>query len=204
MKIDRRVDQYIINAAPFAQPILNHLRQIIHTTVPDVVETIKWGFPNFENKGKILCSFAAFKKHCAFGFWNGKDLPDPDGILEQVGKTAMGFLGKITSLEDLPADKILIKYIKNAVKISESLIENPVKTPIKKETKALLIPDYFLKALKTNLNAKQTFDAFSYSCKKEYVEWVTDAKTEATRNKRMLSTIEMLAEGKQKNWKYQK
>ncbi|HRE98351.1 MAG TPA: DUF1801 domain-containing protein, partial [Flavobacteriales bacterium] len=95
------VDRYIAKSSPFAQPIMNHLRDLVHQTCPEAVEVIKWGFPNFEYKGN-LCSMAAFKEHCTFGFWRGIELPDPEGLLERIGKTAMGNLGKLKKIEDLP------------------------------------------------------------------------------------------------------
>src|SRR5687768_13818661 len=104
---DKRIDAYILAAAPFAQPILNHLRELVHAACPDVEESMKWSFPHFNYNGEILCSMASFKKHCSFGFWKASLLPDPDGLLQIVGKTAMGSLGQITSMDDLPSDRIL-------------------------------------------------------------------------------------------------
>jgi len=117
---DKRIDHYIGNAALFAQPVLNYLRELVHAVCPDVQETMKWSMPYFEYKGGILCWMAAFTKHCAFGFWRASDMSDPNKILETVEKTAMGSFGKITSLDDLPSDKILIKYIREAAKLNRN------------------------------------------------------------------------------------
>ena len=117
---DKRIDQYIKNSASFAQPILLHLRDLIHRSHPDVEETIKWSMPFFVHEGKILCFMASFKQHCSFGFWKSENLHDPDHILQKVGKTAMGSLGKIRSMEDLPSDKVMIDYIKRAGKAVRS------------------------------------------------------------------------------------
>ena len=202
-KRDKRIDVYIANAAPFAQPILNHLRELVHTACPDVEETMKWSFPHFDYSGEILCSMASFKKHCSFGFWKATLLSDPDQLLEVVGKTSMGSLGQITALSDLPSDRILIKYIKEAAKLNKDGIKiaSKAKTPVKKE---LQVPDYFKKALQQNKKALKTFDEFSNSNKKEYVEWVTGAKTEETREKRLETAIEWMSEGKIRHWKYVK
>jgi uncharacterized protein YdeI (YjbR/CyaY-like superfamily) len=198
---DLRVDAFIERSAPFAQPIMNHLRELIHKACPDVEETWKWSFPHFMYKGSILCSMAAFKAHCSFGFWKAAIMPDPDGILTTVGKTAMGHLGQIRDLKDLPKDKILKAYIKEAMRLNDEGIDVPRK-PKTGEKKELETPGYFITALKKNKLALKTFGAFSYSNKKEYVEWVTEAKTEATQEKRLAQAIEWLAEGKVRNWKY--
>lgn len=115
MNQDPRIDAYIAGSAPFAVPVLQHLRQVIHNAVPDIEETIKWGFPHFTRGGKIICSMAAFKQHCAFTFWKGDLLEDPHQILEKVGRTAMGHLGRIKRPEDLPDSRLLTEYIQRAV-----------------------------------------------------------------------------------------
>jgi len=199
---DIRIDNYISKAEEFAKPILDHLRSLVHEVVSGVDEDIKWGFPHFLYNGNILCSMAAFKKHCAFTFWNGKYLKDVHKILEIENKTSMGDLGKITSLADLPGDKILKRYIKEA-----SVIDKPKKVaPVKKTDieKKLIIPDILMDELNNNVKAKETFSNFSYSNKKDYVEWITEAKTYATQQKRLLTAVQWLSEGKDRNWKYRK
>lgn len=194
------VDEYIEKAADFAKPILVHLRKLVHQACPNVNETIKWGFPNFENKG-ILCSMAAFKKHCAFTFWKASIMKDPQKIFSQVGTTAMGQLGKIEKLSDLPSDSILLQYLNEAVQLNEEGVKVS-KTSKGSQNKDLEVPDYINKALLENENANKNFNSFSYSLKKEYLEWISEAKTEATRNKRIATAIEWIAEGKERNWKY--
>lgn len=198
-----KVDAYIEKADDFAKPILNHLRELVHKTCPDVQETIKWGMPIFEYSGSIMCNMAAFKAHCAFGFWKGSIMKDPHGIMADVGNTAMGSFGRVTSLKDLPNDKIIVEYIKEAMILNEKGIKVP-KKPTEKTKKELVTPDFLIEALKRNKKAKETWDNFSYSHHKEYIEWLTEAKTESTRLKRLDKTIELLEEGKQKHWKYQK
>lgn len=198
---DKRIDAYIAKSAPFAQAILQHLRALVHKAVPQVTETIKWGMPFFEYEGQ-LCNMAAFKQHCAFGFWKASLMKDPEGLLQQMEKSAMGHLGQIRGLEDLPADKILLAYIKQAAALNEQGIKAPAKTP--KAQEALEVPDYLKKALAKNKAAAKTFEGFSYSNKKEYLEWLTEAKTEDTRIKRLNTAIEWMAEGKSRNWKYMK
>jgi uncharacterized protein YdeI (YjbR/CyaY-like superfamily) len=198
---DKRVDAYIEKSADFAKPILNHLRALIHKASPEINETIKWSFPVFDHKGTV-CHFASFKQHCAFGFWKGSLLPDPENILEDHRDSAMSQFGRITSIKDLPSDEILIQYIRNAVVLNET----GVKLLAKKKTTAaeVEVPEYFSGQLSTNPLARSTFENFSNSHKKEYLEWLAEAKTEATRQKRMETAIEWLGEGKSRNWKYNK
>jgi uncharacterized protein YdeI (YjbR/CyaY-like superfamily) len=198
-----RIDEYISKAAPFAQPILTHLRKLIHKACSTVHETIKWSFPNFMYNKAILCSMASFKQHCSFGFWHASLLKDPHNILVFGERSAMGHLGAIRSLADLPKDDILIAYLQEAMQ----LIDKGTKPP-KKDKPAvpqpLEIPDYLQEALEANTLANTHFYSFSPSQKKEYVQWITEAKTDATRNKRMTTAIEWLQEGKTRNWKYEK
>jgi uncharacterized protein YdeI (YjbR/CyaY-like superfamily) len=199
---DPRIDTYIDKSADFAKPILIHLRELVHTACPDVEEGIKWGFPHFMHKG-ILCSMASFKGHCAFGFWKRGVLSSVMG--EDASEEAMGQFGRITALSDLPKDRMMIKYIKTAVRLNNEEIKTAsAPAPRPKEKRDLDIPDYFMAALKKNKKALKTFEGFSYSSRKEYVEWVTEAKTEATRAKRLETAVEWMAEGKVRHWKYQK
>lgn len=203
MKTDKRIDAYILNAKEFAQPILIHLRALVHAACPEVEETIKWGFPHFDYKSEMMCSMAAFKQHAVFGFWKANLMKDP--ILHQTAKSevAMGHLGRITSLSDLPSDKKIIAYIKEAMKLNDLGIKVQKKEK-QKDVEPIQTPDYFLAALKKNQSAKKTFELFSPSCKKEYVDWIKDAKTEVTRNKRLTQALEWMAEGKKRNWKYER
>lgn len=196
--LDPRIDAYIEKSADFAQPILTHLRKLVHKACPEVKETIKWSMPSFEYKG-ILCGFAAFKQHATFGFWKQK-LMETDAFPAE--KTAMGSFGRIESKKDLPADKVIIGLVHQAMELNEKGIKPAKKKPAAK--KELLVPEVLANALKKNKAARETFDNFPYSCKKEYVEWITEAKTDATRDKRLATTLEWLAEGKRRNWKYEK
>lgn len=197
-----KIDHYILNAAPFARPVLIHLRELVHLACPDTEEKIKWGFPHFDYKGP-MCSMAAFKQHCAFTFWKADLLEDPHKVLDKNRTEAMGHLGKITSLSDLPKDEFMIDLIKKAMDLNEKGIKLPQK-PKPAEKKELEIPGWFKEALKSNPAALETFERFSYSHKKEYVDWVREAKREETRLERMKKTLALLAEGKSRNWKYQK
>lgn len=196
--VDPRIDAYIEKSAEFAKPVLVHLRKLIHKACPQVTETLKWSMPSFEYKG-ILCGFAAFKQHCTFGFWK-QSLMETDAFPKN--KTAMGSFGRITSLDDLPSDKVMIDLIKQAAELNDKGVKVPKRpVPVKKE---LVIPGDLTKALSKNRTAKAAFEKFSYSHKKEYVEWIEEAKTEPTRNKRLATTVEWLSEGKSRNWKYEK
>lgn len=199
MTTDKRVDAYIAKAPEFAKPILNFIRATVHEAVPEAEETMKWSMPSFEYKG-ILCGMAAFKAHCALVLWKSKHIL-PDG---QKSAGAMGAFGRLTSVKDLPSKKVLIGYFKKAKELNEAGIGSPVAARVKKEKKELVIPPYFVSALKKDKKAKATFDGFTYSKQRDYVEWVTEAKTEETRKKRLTTSMEWLAEGKSRMWKYER
>ena len=194
---DPRVDAYIDKSRDFAKPILNHIRALVHEAFPEIEETIKWSFPNFVYKGPV-CHMASFNEHCAFGFWK-------QSLLETAAfpaeKTAMGSFGRITSLDELPDDETIKKLILGAVELNEKGIK--VARPVSKERAELVVPDILNASLASNELAAETFNNFPYSKKKEYVTWITEAKTDATRDKRLATTIEWLAEGKSRNWKYE-
>lgn len=201
---DPRIDAYIANAAEFARPVMEHIRKLVHKAVPGVQETMKWSFPHFEYHGAILCSMAAFKAHCVFGFWKAGLMKDPHGILRVVDKNSMGHFDRMTSKKDLPSDKVLVEYIKEAAQLNEAGVKKPA--PVKKAITAaqLTVPAGLAAALKKATKAKQNFDALPPSHRKEYIEWINEAKTDATRDKRIATTVEWLTEGKSRNWKYAK
>jgi uncharacterized protein YdeI (YjbR/CyaY-like superfamily) len=194
---DPRIDTYIANSTDFAKPILDHIRKLVHATCPDVEETLKWRSPHFMYKG-ILCGMASFKNHCAFGFWKGAMILGKHG---RKTEEAMGQFGRITNVSDLPKDEVLVHYIKEAIKLNDTGAKLPAKSK-SKERKELNIPDYFTAALRKNKGAWTTFESFSHSNKKEYVEWMTEAKSEETRKKRLEIAIEWISQGKVRNWKY--
>jgi uncharacterized protein YdeI (YjbR/CyaY-like superfamily) len=199
-----RVDEYIAKAADFAKPILEHVRELVHKGCPEVEETIKWGMPSFEYKGPFF-GIASFKEHCSIGFWKFKLLKDPSHYLSprfNQGGEAMGNFGKLKSLKDLPPNKVLLDFIRQAKKLNDEGVRLPPRT--KKANKPLVVPTYFSTALKANKNALATFNAFSPSNKREYVMWVTEAKTETTREKRLKTALKWMVQGKIRNWKYLK
>ena len=197
---DPRVDAYIAKSADFAQPILTHLRELVHAACPDVEETLRWSMPSFTYAGGILCQMAAFKQHCAFGFWKGSLIVPSDGANNE---TAMGQFGRITKLSELPSKKILTGYIKQAMKLNEEGVKIPERIKPDKPRPAPATPDDLATALKENKAARTAWDAFSPSCKREYVDWIVEAKREETRLKRVAQAVEWMGEGKQRNWKYQ-
>ena len=199
--IDPRIDAYVEKKADFAKPVLKHLRQLVHKACPGVEETIKWGMPYFDYKGNALCGMAAFKEHCTFLFWKARLLKDPKKILQVEERGAMGNFDRITSLKDLPSDKILIAYIKEAAKLNE----NDIKLPPRKKAAVveLKMPLDFAAALKKNKKAQTVFQNFPEGKKKEYIVWITEAKTEPTKIKRIETAVEWIAEGKGRNWKYE-
>jgi len=176
---DPRIDDYIARSADFARPVLEHLRKLIHKAWPDVEETIKWSMPFFQNNGAPLCNMAAFKEHCAFGFWNATLLKDPEGILQVKDKNAMGHLDRITSKKDLPVDKILLAYIREAAELNEKGVKKP--KPVAAPKKELPVPPALTTALKKNKKALAAFEGFSPSHRREYIEWITEAKREEIR-----------------------
>jgi uncharacterized protein YdeI (YjbR/CyaY-like superfamily) len=198
-KKDKRIDAYIASAPAFAKPILQHLRGLVHAGCPDVEESMKWSRPHFMYKG-LMCCMSAFKEHCAFGFWLGEMVLGEKGKWSEENE-GMGHFGRITSLADLPSDKEIVAYVKKAAQLNESGAKRPA-PPRQSGPKELIIPDYLVASLKKNPKAQATFEAFSYSHKKEYVEWITEAKREETRQKRVETMLTWLAEGKSRHWKY--
>jgi len=197
-KKDPRIDTYIAEAAPFARPILKHLRKVIHQGCPNAVETIKWNSPFIDYRG-LLCGFAAFKAHCALFFWRGIEV----GHLLPKTNTAdagMGQFGKISSLADLPKDSVLLACVRSAVAQRDAPDSKPKRT--KKPAKEMPVPPDLKKELAANASAAATFNKFSPSNRREYIEWITEAKRPATRQQRLKTTLEWLAEGKPRNWKY--
>lgn len=192
MKKDPRVDAYIKKAQPFARPILTRLRKLVHKASPDIEETIKWRMPFFEYKGPVAM-MASFKQHAVFGFWKGQLL------FGKENQGAMGHFGRMTSMKDLPPDKKLIGYIKKAAALNERGIEKKRRP---RGTQKVSVPADLKAALVRNAKARKTFESFSYSHKKEYVEWITDAKRDETRKKRLKTAIQWLAQGKPQNWRY--
>jgi uncharacterized protein YdeI (YjbR/CyaY-like superfamily) len=201
-----RIDAYIAKSKPFAQPILNHIRELVHKACPGVRETIKWSRPFFEYKGVILGNMSAFKEHCSFGFW-GEEISAVLRDAKVLQPDAMGSLGRITRIEDLPSNKQLLSLLRQAVAFIDSgQYTSPIAARhrvVKAPTPAVEAPSEFTKALKANKKASAAFAAFSPSCKREYVEWIADAKRVETRDKRIATAIEWIGEGKQRNWKYQ-
>ena len=198
---DPRVDAYIEKAQPFAKPILKHLRSVVHSACPDVEETMKWSFPHFDYKG-IFCAMAGFKQHCTFGFWKGSLLRGRVKGMPAGGEESMGQFGRITSLADLPSERTLKAIVKAAAKLNDENVVVPRRKA--KPKPPLKVPAYFTAALRKNKEALAAFDAFPPSHRREYVEWVTEAKTEETRARRLATALEWIAEGKGRNWKYQK
>jgi len=197
--VDKRIDAYIENSAEFAQPILKHLRTVVHEACPEVEETMKWGFPYFMYQG-MLCGMASFKKHCGFGFWKAKQMSEIHGSPGE----AMGDFGRILKIKDLPTKTVLKRLIKQAMAINDKLVPTSPAPKLKRNARPeLLPPEAFLKALAKNKKAKITFDGFSPGHRREYVEWILEAKRQETASKRIEASIEFLSEGKRRNWKYE-
>ena len=196
MKTDPRIDAYIDDkAADFAKPILRHLRAMVHEACPDCEETLKWSMPSFLYKGKILAGMASFKAHATFGFWNDTMLQE-----DEKNRSAMGQFGRLTSVDDLPPRDALIELTRRSM----ALIDSGAKVERQRTPKAeLSVPQDLQAAIEGSPAAKATWDAFPPSCKREYVEWVTEAKRDETRAKRLAQIIAQLEEGKKRHWKYE-
>lgn len=199
-----QVDEYIASAAPFAQPILNHIRELVHKALPEVEEDIKWSMPFFIYRGLILGNMAAFKQHCALGLWGREAAADlrADGV---YSREAMGVLGKLTSLDDLPSDRALAAYLRTAA----AAIATGARTKNYSRAKPSTpkpppeVPASLAAALKKNKSAAAQFAAMAPGCKREYCELIAEAKRDDTRDKRVATAVEWIAEGKRRNWKYE-
>ena len=196
MKTDPRIDAYIDDkAADFAKPILRHLRAMVHEACPDCEETLKWSMPTFMYKGKILAGMASFKAHATFGYWNDTMLQ-----ADEKNRSAMGQFGRLTSVDDLPSRDALVELTRRSM----ALVDSGAKVERQRAPKAeLTVPQDLQAAIDAAPSARATWDAFSPSCQREYVEWVTEAKRDETRTKRLNQTVEWLKEGKKRNWKYE-
>jgi len=196
-KKDPRIDAYIANARPFAQPILRHLRKLFHQGCPDLEETIKWGMPHFDYQGEMMAGMSAFKEHCGFGFWKASLL----FATEDKSPEAIGQFGRIRTLKDLPSDAKIVKLVRAAAKLNQDGIK--VKRPKAKPRPVLAVPADLAKALAKSRKAKAAFEAFAPSQRREYIEWLLEARREETRQRRLETALEWIAEGKPRHWKYQ-
>jgi Uncharacterized protein conserved in bacteria len=196
---DPRIDAYIARQADFARPILDHVREVVHEACPGVEETMKWSAPSFMHAGTILCGMAAFKQHASFGYWKhalvvGDDQP----------RNGMGSYGKLTSVAELPPKQQLLAHIRKAVQLNEAGIRSPAVSRNAKSKPPVTVPEDLSAPLRRNAKAKATFDGFPPGQQREYVEWITEAKRDETRQKRLVQAVEWMAEGKRRNWKYER
>lgn len=194
------VDAYISRQQPFARPILTHLRAVVHAACPEVTEGIKWGMPCFDHHG-LLCNMAAFKAHAAFGFWKEKLLRDQQAGLPAPAVAAMGSFGRLTSVRDLPAKAVLLKLVRAAMRLNEAGVPRAPKAPARAST-AVHPPAWFMARVRANRKALATWTGFAPGHRREYLAWVTEAKTAPTRERRLATTVAWLAEGKRHNWRY--
>ena len=197
-----KVDAYLAAAEDFAKPIMTHLRALLHTTCPEVVEEMKWGIPHFDYKGEMMCIFAASKKHCSFGFWKDALMVDPRFQANSSLPAIKRYMGRLTKLSDLPSDEELTGFIREAMALNENGVKLPpreVKTP-----KVLAMPPEFAACLAQNPTAQAAFASRSDAFRKDYLIWITDAKTDATRQKRIDEAVGWIADGKGRFWKYEK
>jgi uncharacterized protein YdeI (YjbR/CyaY-like superfamily) len=198
-RTDRRVDAYILRSAEFARPILRYVRGVVHDGCPEVEETIKWGFPHFVHHG-ILCSMASFKAHCALTFWKGKVLAERVPGMPGATGEAMGQFGRLTAIRDLPSRTVLLRLVREASRLNEGGIKAPARP--RPATKAVRAPADLLAALRNSPEARAGWDSLTPGQKREYIEWITEAKRDETRRRRLATAVEWMAEGRIRNWKY--
>ena len=198
-KRDPRVDEYIAKAQPFARPILKHIRQLVHEVCPGAEETLKWKLPTFMYEEEMLLGMAAFKEHAVLGFWKASLILDKEG--RKLEDDAMGQFGCLRSVKDLPPKRDLTRYIRKAMELNEQGIKVKRAKTVEGRTPSK-VPAELVAALKKSRKAAQTWDGFPPSCRREYIDWIIEAKRDATRQKRLATTIEWLEEGKRRNWKY--
>src|SRR5688572_5993732 len=194
MKSDPRIDAYIERQAEFAKPIPRHLRDAVHAACPDCEETLKWSMPSFMYKGEILAGMAAFKQHATFGFWRGSLVVGDEQL------SGMGQFGRLTAVGDLPPRRELEALVRKAMQLADDGVKPPRDKPRKE---AFSVPQDLRAAIDANSAAAATFDGFPPSAQREYVDWVTEAKRDETRAKRLAQTVEWLAEGKRRHCKYE-
>jgi uncharacterized protein YdeI (YjbR/CyaY-like superfamily) len=198
MTHDPRIDAYIGRQADFARPILEHLRGVVHAACPEAEETLKWGMPHFLYKGQMLAGMAAFKAHATFGFRRAKE------VLGETGaeREAMGQFGRLTSVADLPPEEALRAMVREAMALTDSG-GRPAGPGAAPKPEPETSPELEA-ALAASPAARAAFDGFPPGARREYVEWVVEAKRPETRDKRIAQAVEWLAEGKRRNWKYEK
>lgn len=195
---DPRIDAYIARQADFARPILDYLREVVHEACPEVEETLKWSAPSFVHAGGILCSMAAFKQHASFGFWQHA-LVVGDG----QPRDGMGSYGRLASTGDLPPKRQLIAHVRKAMRLNEAGVKAPGARSSNTPKPPPEVPADLAAALGRSPEARRTFDAFAPGQQRDYIDWISSAKRDETRRKRLLQAIEWIAAGKRRNWKYE-
>lgn len=195
-KRDKRIDAYIAKSADFARPILTYFRDVVHSACPEVEETMKWNSPTFMYHGSMLCGMAAFKEHCRIIFWKGELMKGPDG-----SDATVAAIGKPAKIADLPSKRVLTSFIRQGMKLTDAGVKlNQARA---RKTKPVLeTPADLIAALEKNKKAWQAFEAFTPSHRREYIEWIEEAKREETRRRRIAQTVALVAEGKDRHWKY--
>lgn len=204
-RFNPKFDEYQEAASDFAKPIMEHLRKLVHKQCPEAVEEIQWGIPHFDYKGEMLCIFAAYKNHCSFSFWKESLMSDVRFRANPDLKAAKRFMGKLTSLTDLPSDSELISFIQDAMALTDKGVKRAPRQDAKLEKAVeIAIPEAFAEQLASHTQANEVFQSKSSSFRKDYVVWIADAKTDPTRQKRIDESLEWIAQGKGRFWKYEK
>ena len=200
----RQIDAYIAEASVFAQPVLNHLRKLVHRASPEIEEAIKWKQPFFLYRGSLLCFMAAFKHHCSFGFWGSQmaAVMKQDGR-EGEGKGSRGAFGRITSVGDLPPDKAMLGYLRQAIVLAEGSTEKPSLPKVRKAKPEVEPPPELIAAMQQKKEAAEAFASLTPGCRREYINWIVEAKRPETKQRRIDTTVQLVLEGKSLNWKYE-
>ena len=193
---DKRIDAYIAKAGAFAQPMMSALREMVHETCPDVVETVKWSRPGFDYNG-LLCGMDAFKAHMSFRFWLHAEL-----VKHATDAKTLDQLNRMESVTDLPSRSKIVTCIKHAMALNDAGVK--LTRRVSKVPKAVVVPEELAAALAKKPKAQKAFDAMSPSCRREYSEWVAGAKRDETKATRVEKAIAQVLEGKSLNWKYER
>lgn len=201
-QFNKKVNDYITKSESFAKPILEHLRQVIHDTCPEVQEDIKWGIPHYTYKGDHLLMLAGFKNHCSFSIYKAEFLKDKEIVESIKAGKKFGYMDKLKSISELPSKKVLVSLIKEAMIINEQGIKKVI--AVSDKPKVIETPDYLVKAINANKKAKAVWESKSDAFRKDYLVWIVDAKTDVTRQKRIEQTLEWVTEGKGRFWQYEK
>lgn len=189
------ITAYIEKATPEFKEVMIALRSVLNNPNFDIKEDWKWGAPNFNNEG-MICWLAHFRNHVGMNFFKGTLIKDKYNLFTHYREEKGNRQLKFSDINQIIPEQIEY-YIEEAIKLNQENIK-----VVKKEIDTSLPLDLETE-LNNNPKAKMFFESLAPSYKRDYIEWIEEAKREATRTKRLATTMEWLSEGKKKNWKYE-